>query len=136
MTQIKKIASRATDSFAEIIFYYLTILGLAGLVFSYFEGKPIFESLWWACVTGLTIGYGDLYPMTVGGKVVAICLMHVVPLIIIPLIVTRLLTHVIEDKHQFTHEEQEILRNDIKLIKTALGLDEKDSNDTKDLNHE
>jgi hypothetical protein len=74
-------------------------------------------------VTGLTIGYGDLYPVTVGGKIVAIGLMHLVPLVIVPLIVARLLITVIEDKNQFSHDEQEEMKNDIKLIKKALGLE-------------
>ena len=122
MTKLQRLAARATDSFAEIIIYYLVILGLSGFLFSYFEDKPLFESFWWACVTGLTIGYGDLYPVTVGGKIVAIALMHAVPLIIIPLIVTHLLTSVIEDKNQFTHEEQEEMKSDLKAIKEALNI--------------
>ena len=127
MTNIQKLAARATDSFAEIIVYYLVILGLSGFLFSYFEDKPLFESFWWACVTGLTIGYGDLYPVTVGGKIVAIGLMHLVPLVIVPLIVARLLITVIEDKNQFSHDEQEEMKNDIKLIKKALGLEKADN---------
>ena len=122
MTKLQRLAARATDSFIEIVLYYLVILGLSGFLFSYFEDKPLFESFWWACVTGLTIGYGDLYPVTVGGKIVAIVLMHAVPLIIIPLIVTHLLTSVIENKNEFTHEEQEELKSDIREIKKALGL--------------
>lgn len=114
--------AKATDTFPEIILYYLIVLAVCGSLFSYFEDKPLFDSLWWACVTGLTIGYGDLYPVTIGGKIVAIILMHVVPLIIIPLIITRLLTNVIEDKNAFTDAEQEELKRDIKSIKKALGL--------------
>ena len=91
MTNFQKLVVRATDSFAEIIAYYVAIIAASGLLFSLFEDKPLFESLWWACVTGLTIGYGDLYPVTVGGKLVALFLMHIVPLIIIPLIVARIL---------------------------------------------
>jgi voltage-gated potassium channel len=123
MPDINKKISRATDTFREIIIYYLVVLTASALLFSYFEEKPVFESFWWACVTGLTIGYGDLYPVTVGGKIVAILLMHIVPLIIIPLIVTRLLTSVIEDKNQFSDAEQEQIKQDIRSIKQALGID-------------
>ena len=122
---ITKLIARATDSFVEIICYYLVVLSVSAGLFGYFEGKPLFESFWWACVTGLTIGYGDLYPVTTGGKIVAIALMHIVPLVIIPLIVARLLTSVIEDKNQFAHEEQEEMKADLKSIKKALGLEEK-----------
>lgn len=132
MNSFQKKVSRATDTFAEIIVYYIIVIVLSGALFSYFEDKPLFESLWWACVTGLTIGYGDMYPVTAAGKVVALALMHIVPLIIIPLIVARLLTHVIEDQNQFSHDEQEEMKQDIKLIKTALGLDDKPSAEAKD----
>ncbi len=122
MEKVKQKVTRATDTFTEIVVYYTLILTGSALVFSYFEGHGFFDSLWWACVTGLTIGYGDMYPITTGGKVVALFLMHAVPLVIIPLIVARLLTSVIEDRDQFTHEEQEEMKSDIKSIKKALGL--------------
>src|SRR5262249_25592837 len=127
MRDIRRKITRATDTFPETFLYYILILGVSGFLFSYFEDKPLFDSFWWACVTGLTIGYGDLYPVTIGGKVVAIFLMHAVPLVIIPLIVARLLTSVIEDRNAFTDEEQEEIKRDLKSIKKALGLEDVES---------
>ncbi|MEQ1605783.1 MAG: potassium channel family protein [Pyrinomonadaceae bacterium] len=127
MTSIRKIITKGTDTFAEIFAYYIGVIAVSAMLFSYFEDKPMFDSFWWSCVTGLTIGYGDLYPVTVGGKIVAIALMHIVPLIIIPLIVARLLSNVIEDANQFSHDEQEAMKNDIKAIKAALGVGKEDT---------
>ncbi len=70
--------------FATIILLYLSAVGIY-----YFEHEcqpesfgSIVHSLWWALITLTTVGYGDAYPVTVGGKlftfVILICGLGVV----------------------------------------------------------
>ena len=112
---------RATDTFKELTFWYLVVVVLAALLFSFFEQKPIGDSIWWAFVTALTVGYGDMYPVTAGGRIVAVALMHSVILVVAPLIIGRLLSRVLADNNQFTNEEQEQIKKDIAEIKALLA---------------
>ena len=55
----------------------LTILFSASAIYYLeYEAQPdkfssITESIWWATVSLATVGYGDVYPITVGGKIFA-----------------------------------------------------------------
>lgn len=63
----------------ELILYlmataFLMYLASAGIYYFERDAQPenfqsIFHSMWWAVVTLTTVGYGDVYPATVGGKI-------------------------------------------------------------------
>lgn len=57
----------------SIIFLLLT--GIAGVLHASFEGHNPLDGLWWALVTLTTVGYGDIAPVTLGGRLTAAMLM-------------------------------------------------------------
>jgi voltage-gated potassium channel len=112
---------KSTDTFKELMFWYFGTVVSCALLFSFFEHKPIDDALWWAFVTALTVGYGDIYPVTPGGRIVAVVLMHSVVLIVAPIIIGRLLNKIMTDAHQFTNDEQEQIKKDLLEIKALLA---------------
>lgn len=104
-----------------LVCIYILTLVVSATGYSYVEDKTWLDSLWWAMVTGTTVGYGDMYPATLAGKCIAAFQMHVVPLLIIPFIVARILSSTMVDEHQFSHDEQEMMKDNQECIKSDIA---------------
>lgn len=70
------------NSIVRIQIGILTVVTIGGLSVVFFENnsplgfyKHIFDGFWWAFVTITTVGYGDAYPVSLGGRLTAIAVM-------------------------------------------------------------
>lgn len=118
----RKAVVRVANDFRLIAVIYLGSLLAGGLMFALLEDRSVGDGLWWAVVTALTIGYGDLSPATGIGRVVASCFQHFWVYGMVPLIAVNLLTHVVRDSNQFSHDEQEWQEASIKAIAAKLDV--------------
>jgi voltage-gated potassium channel len=90
--------------FTTLILIYFSSVGIY-----YFENEAqpehfssIFDSLWWAIITLTTVGYGDVYPITVGGKIFTFFILMIgLGIVAIPTgIISSALTKSIDDKKE------------------------------------
>jgi voltage-gated potassium channel len=60
-------------AFVVIIFSSISILNVESVPNSNIKNAP--DAIWWAITTLTTVGYGDKYPVTYEGKIIAVILM-------------------------------------------------------------
>lgn len=99
-------------------FIYLTIicgivLVTAAITYSLAEGASLSNSFWWAIVTASTVGYGDVAPTTLVGRIAAISLM-IVGIGFIGTLTSTITNYVTTEKN---------VKNEDKLDKILLKLD-------------
>jgi voltage-gated potassium channel len=88
---------------------FVSVVVVSSILYSMTENKNFFDGLWWTFVTGFTVGYGDLYPETLAGRIGAVMLMIIIILVIVPVITAQLASKLIVDRDKWSHEEQEAL---------------------------
>jgi voltage-gated potassium channel len=55
--------------------FIVVVSGAAQAAFNADEFESVWDGVWWAIVTVTTVGYGDLYPSDVEGRLIAIAVM-------------------------------------------------------------
>lgn len=82
LRQLRRVAVREAAPLASVGFLFLIVLFMAAVMIHILERDiqpAVFGSvpaaMWWAVVTLTTTGYGDVVPVTVGGRIVAAMLM-------------------------------------------------------------
>lgn len=97
-----------------IITLMLLFLSASGIYYFEHEAQPekfasVFHSLWWAISTLTTVGYGDVYPITLGGKIFTFCILIIgLGIVTVPAgIVASALSVSIRNKYDKEHKESD-----------------------------
>lgn len=117
----------ATDSIKELVSWFLGAFALATIGYCVFEHVTPWDAIWWSWVTGSTTGYGDIYPHTVGGRIVAILLMTFM-FVWGCVFTARLASHMIVNNDAWTHNEQEQIKADLQAIRNLLNKEHSNDN--------
>lgn len=113
--QIKHKALALLGALAAIYF-------LSTFIYSVFENHGFGDSMWWAFMTFTTVGYGDQFPETLIGRIAGICLVAAAVFVVLPTITALIATRIIGNHNEFTHEEQEEVKQLLRAIAKKHGI--------------
>lgn len=111
---------RIANSAKATVLSFLTLIVVSAVIYSLLEHKGVGDAVWWAVVTASTVGYGDTYPTTAAGRVLAGTLISAMVLLVIPLITAHFASKLIVDQDAFRHEEQEEIKENLRRIRAIV----------------
>jgi voltage-gated potassium channel len=107
---------KMANSVAALMVTWFALLFGSAVAYSAVEDSSLLDVAYWSIVTATTLGYGDLSPHTVEGKVLTAFLISVTVFFLIPTITANLASKLIVNRYAFTHEEQEELKVAVRAL--------------------
>ena len=101
-----------TNHFGYVLITTIILILLGAFAMSYLENMDIGDSIWWSFVTTTSVGYGDIYPTTNLGRIIAVLLM-IVGLGFVGMLSGTIATYFLSEK-KIKNSYRDIVLEDIK----------------------
>lgn len=95
---------------------YVVSITTSALIFTMLEDYTFAEGVWWSCATALTIGYGDIAPVTWPMRVVGLIFSHFWIMVLIPIVIANIIVKAIQARDKVQESIIQMLRQIIQLL--------------------
>lgn len=110
-----RIAMRVANEAHLLLLCIVGDIVISGLAYSIIEHHGPIAGMWWAIVTGSTVGYGDQYPKTTAGRFIGMCCI-ISSILFIAIATAQLSAKLIVNSDAWTDDEQEDLKTKVHEI--------------------
>jgi len=125
-SMVRTVVSALLDRGKFLLLVILSDYLVCGMLFNIVEHRGFIKSMWWAIVTGFTVGYGDVYPATTAGRGIGAFL--IVSAWFLSIIASAFITAtIIQNRDLWTHAEQEATKNALLRLLIHHGLESPDT---------
>lgn len=93
-----------TNGFKYMLLVATLFALIGGSLISVFENITLFDGIWWAFVTTTTVGYGDISPTSVGGRIVA-CILMIVGIGLVGSLTSTITSYFIQKPQYDVHDD-------------------------------
>lgn len=113
---MERLLLRMANSLKGIVIAYAVSIVASAALFTSLENHTFAEGLWWSCATALTIGYGDIAPVTWPMRIIGLIFSHFWIWLMVPLVVANLIVKVIQARDVVQESIVQMLRKIIRLL--------------------
>lgn len=116
-----------TNDFHHVLWFTSTTIFCGAIAISYIDDMDIGDALWWSFVTTTTVGYGDIAPQSLGGRIIAVFLM-IIGIGFLSMLTGTIATFFIRDNSSSNYND-EIIKQTIAKLNSFQSLSTKDIDD-------
>lgn len=117
-----------TNNFHHVLWFTFSTIFCGAISISYIDDMDIGDALWWSFVTTTTVGYGDIAPQSLGGRLVAVVLM-LIGIGFLSTLTGTISTFFISSNNKKTEYVDDVIEQIINKLADFSSLDLKDIHD-------
>lgn len=108
-----------TNGFKYMLLMATILMGIGSICIHFAENMPLRDAVWWSFVTTTTVGYGDIAPSTITGRLIA-CVLMIMGIGLVGSLTSAITSFFLEKRIKSENEKTDFRTLEIEQIKNSI----------------